>query len=547
MSVPRRLDLWNSWVSDYDNRIRIIADFCVEDGLKHDGATMAQIPSYVTSLPDGTDTGLYLAVDLGGTNLRVCAVDLLGDSTYSMKQSKVAIPSQLMLAATFSELFAFIATRLHLFLQKHHPEYLEASSSNGATTAVKKDNILLGFTFSFAFEQQALDRGTLLRWTKGFNIPDAIGMDICSTFQSEIDKLQLPVIVAALVNDTVGTLLARSYTSPGKSPTLLGAIFGTGTNGAYVERMSRLTKLKKGEKPTGDEMIVNSEWGSFDNEMKVLPDTVYDQALDTESVHPGIQMFEKRISGMYLGEVLRHAIVGLLSSQGSVNTSSKLHEAYTIDSSFLSMAASDDTAGLTVIRKQLDLLLEIDASVEIAEAVKILALAIGRRAARLAGVAIAGVIIKSGRLSAPIPTGSKKNAVAASVKTVGDVEQATFDSSSDPARKRTGLWSMIYRVFATTAWWLSLPLRMFGGGQIKLVTDRPTDMIDVGVDGSLFEFYPKFEEIIRGVLQEVEEIGIEGERRVQIGKAQDGSGVGAALAARAAGKARELEANKLPK
>ena len=61
--------------------------------------------------------------------------------------------------------------------------------------------------------------------------------------QDEIDALHLPVRVAALVNDTVGTLMARSYTSPGKTGTLLGAIFGTGTNGAYVEKLSKVKKL----------------------------------------------------------------------------------------------------------------------------------------------------------------------------------------------------------------------------------------------------------------------------------------------------------------
>jgi len=50
------------------------------------------------------------------------------------------------------------------------------------------------------------------------------------------------------------------------------------------------------------EMVVNTEWGSFDNGLKVLPTTPYDAILDKDSINPGIQMFEKRISGMFLGE-----------------------------------------------------------------------------------------------------------------------------------------------------------------------------------------------------------------------------------------------------
>lgn len=499
---------------------------------------MSQIPSFVTSLPDGTDTGLYLAVDLGGTNLRVCAVDLLGDSTYSMKQSKVAIPPSLMLAATFSELFAFIATRLQLFLEENYAKYLEALSSNREPSPADQEKIFLGFTFSFAFEQQALDRGSLLRWTKGFNIPDAVGKDICSTFQAEIDAISLPVTVAALVNDTVGTLLARSYTAPGKTPTLLGAIFGTGTNGAYVEHISKLTKLNA-DHTVGTEMIVNTEWGSFDNEMKVLPDTVYDRALDAESVHPGIQMFEKRISGMYLGEILRRAIVALLSQWSIGDENVKLHEQYSIDSSFLSMAAGDETGDFVVVREQLREHLAVEANEEIAEAVKILARAIGRRAARLSGVAIAGVIIKSGRLNTSYQT-ARKNHSTSSVESAKDVEIGTHQSATESRQQSPGFWWILRRLFTrTAAWWNSWRQRLFGTTSGIGTQHSEPPMIDVGVDGSLFEFYPGLEEMMREVLREVQVIGVEGERRVRIGKAQDGSGVGAALAARAARKAKE--------
>ena len=62
---------------------------------------------------------------------------------------------------------------------------------------------------------------------------------------------------------TVGALLSRSYTAGG---CLLGAIFGTGTNGAYVEDLSKLTKLKdEALKSSGGKMIVNTEWGAFNN------------------------------------------------------------------------------------------------------------------------------------------------------------------------------------------------------------------------------------------------------------------------------------------
>ncbi|KAG8707119.1 glucokinase, partial [Ceratobasidium sp. 395] len=53
--------------------------------------------------------------------------------------------------------------------------------------------------------------------------------------------------------------------------------------------------------------------------------------------------------------------------------------------------------------------------------------------------------------------------------------------------------------------------------------------ISVGIDGSLFEFYPNFEERLRKSLRVL--VGQEVEEQIKIGRAKDGSGVGAALCA----------------
>ncbi|KAI9722525.1 MAG: glucokinase [Chrysothrix sp. TS-e1954] len=450
-----------------------------------------------------SNLGLYMAVDLGGTNFRVCSIQLHGNSTFSLTQSKVAIPRDLMVAKTSKELFAFLAKQIEAFLKAHHNEhYLSHLERRGSTAEGfhEEEIFSLGFTFSFPVHQVGINRGTLIRWTKGFDIADAVDKDVCAMLQVEIDALNLPVKVAALVNDTVGTLMARSYTSPGKTGTLLGAIFGTGTNGAYVEKLSRISKLssKDYQSSTYDtstgEMVVNTEWGSFDNTMKILPRTPYDDSLDAESNNPGIQMFEKRVSGMFLGEILRRAILGLmqdanvplfsdahsdkndLHSTTTVAEDSQLYNQWGLDTSFLSTAHGDRSDGLRLTRQALDKDLGVSAaSAEDAEAVKALATAVGRRAARLSAVALGAVVISSGRLGA------------------GAMHPK--DHPSDAAN---------------------------GGG---------TDFVDIGVDGSLVEFYPGFEDYVREALREIKQIGTKGESRIRIGIAKDGSGVGAALIA----------------
>ena len=44
-------------------------------------STMSMLPTFVPLLPDGTERGIYLSVDLGGTNLRVTLVRLNPDSS----------------------------------------------------------------------------------------------------------------------------------------------------------------------------------------------------------------------------------------------------------------------------------------------------------------------------------------------------------------------------------------------------------------------------------------------------------------------------------
>ncbi|KAG9806492.1 hypothetical protein KCU63_g22843, partial [Aureobasidium melanogenum] len=88
----------------------------MDEGLEKSGTSISQIPTYVTAVPNGTEKGLYMAVDLGGTNFRVCSINLNGDSTFSLTQSKVAIPRELMVAKTSKELFSFLAQQIANFL-----------------------------------------------------------------------------------------------------------------------------------------------------------------------------------------------------------------------------------------------------------------------------------------------------------------------------------------------------------------------------------------------------------------------------------------------
>lgn len=59
-------------------------------------------------------------------------------------------------------------------------------------------------------------------------------------------------------------MLSRAY---GVGDCLVGCIYGTGTNAAYVDDIETFTKLPEEVRKRGGKMIANTEWGAFDNEV----------------------------------------------------------------------------------------------------------------------------------------------------------------------------------------------------------------------------------------------------------------------------------------
>merc|ERR1739848_802418 len=60
-------------------------------------------------------------------------------------------------------------------------------------------------------------------------------------------------------------------------------------------------------------MVINTEWGAFgENGELDFVITKWDKAVDEMSVNPGKQIFEKMISDMYMGELIRQVLVDLM-------------------------------------------------------------------------------------------------------------------------------------------------------------------------------------------------------------------------------------------
>ena len=193
----------------------------------------------------------------------------------------------------------------------------------------------------------------------------------------------------ALINDTTGAMIASAYNDPS---TIVGAIFGTGCNAAYMEDCNSIPKLPS-EVPKDKRMAINCEYGAFDDQHRVLPRTKYDIQIDKESPKPGQQTFEKLSAGYYMGEIFRLAILDL-HDQGLVfkdQPSDKLRTPYVLDTGFLSLLEDDSSRNMSTSKKQYKELLDIDATDDEMTASRRLAEAIAVRGARLCTCGIAAI------------------------------------------------------------------------------------------------------------------------------------------------------------
>ncbi|XP_054711281.1 hexokinase-2-like [Uloborus diversus] len=252
-------------------------------------ATVKMFPTYVTSFPNGKETGRFLALDLGGSNFRVLTIEMQTD--VKIAGNIYSIPEEIM-KGPGNKLFDFIVNCLEKLL-------LDVDQI--------KDTLPLGFTFSFPCVQHSLTSATLVFWTKGFECSDVEGRDVVQLLNDAIQRSgKISVEVIAFVNDTTGTLTTCAYKDENCK---VGLIVGTGCNACYVEDTKNIHTLQPGYEDR-EKMIVNTEWGAFgDDGCLDFLRTKFDKEIDKESCNKGKQVFEKMISGMYMGEIVRKVLV----------------------------------------------------------------------------------------------------------------------------------------------------------------------------------------------------------------------------------------------
>ena len=170
-------DLERQFTVSQDKLKQISTQFLqeLEDGLSRNGSNIPMNLTWVMGLPTGNEKGTYLALDMGGTNLRVCKVTLLDEKgKYDIEQSEYKMPDELK-TGTAEQMYHQIGESLEKFLEEHHvPRH--------------GGKVPLAFTFSYPTTQDRIDHGVLQTWTKGLEIKGVEGQDVAAQLREELKR-----------------------------------------------------------------------------------------------------------------------------------------------------------------------------------------------------------------------------------------------------------------------------------------------------------------------------------------------------------------------
>ena len=254
----------------------------VEEGLNKNNAEIQCIPTFI--LPKATDVkGKALVLDLGGTNYRVAIVDFSTEKPIIYPNNGWKKDMSIMKSPGYTreELFKELADLI--------------------VEIKREEEMPIGYCFSYPTESIPGGDARLLRWTKGVDIREMVGQFVGKPLLDYLnEKNKIRFTGVKVLNDTIASLFAgltdKSYDAN------IGLIVGTGTNMATFIPSDKITKLDP-ECHVQGLIPVNLESGNFYPPFL----TAVDDTVDATSDSLGKQRFEKAVSGMYLGDILKAA------------------------------------------------------------------------------------------------------------------------------------------------------------------------------------------------------------------------------------------------
>ncbi|KAL4866378.1 hypothetical protein BDV12DRAFT_187453 [Aspergillus spectabilis] len=304
-----------------------------------ESSPICMLPSYNHALPSGREEGTFLALDVGGSTMRVALIELRGQGKMEvLRVSSSQIDNEVKLLEGTS-FFDWMAGNIESMLR-------EVGTNYGREDVP----LSMGLSWSFPIEQTSASSGLVIHMGKGFMCSmGTVGQELGALIVQSCQERNLNVCVDAIVNDSSAALLSRAYVDPA---TRMSLILGTGTNVAIHFPVHAIGLAKFGTRPAGwfdyaKHVIINSEMSMFGG--GVLPMTRWDEIINRTHLRPDYQPLEYMATGRYLGEIVRLIIVEAVEAAylfgGELPHS--MRDAYSFDTSIVAFIEADTSPFLS--------------------------------------------------------------------------------------------------------------------------------------------------------------------------------------------------------
>ncbi|KAI4106831.1 MAG: hypothetical protein LQ339_002803 [Xanthoria mediterranea] len=275
--------------------------------------SQCMLPSHNYTLPNGKEHGTCLALEVGGSTLRVALIDLNGRASTQPLRIRRIVASTIdnrvrdLRGLAF---FDWIAAKIREMLLGDREARLRTQSSQP---------LPLGIAWAFPIDQTSIRSGNIISMGKGFHCSTFKGSDLGDLITEACQRLNLNIRLDAIVNDSSAVVLSRAYVDPS---TRLAVILGTGLNAAVHLPVRCLDESKFGARrfPSTakiNHVLVNTELSMFGK--NAFPTTPWDEDLNARHILPDYQPLEYLLAGKYMGEIVRLVLVEATETCGLFN------------------------------------------------------------------------------------------------------------------------------------------------------------------------------------------------------------------------------------
>ncbi len=261
----------------------------MNNSLNMDGM-LSMIPTYIEEDMTPIQNQKIIVVDAGGTNLRIAFVEIQKNETLVSHILTTKIPG-VEKPITYPEFMDELAKKIEPYLKESQ-------------------------TIAFSMAQEIIHNekldGYITSLSKEVKINGIENQWLAKDLKEHLSTLGYHRCKVLLINDTVGVACALLQRRKEFS-SFVGLVLGTGTNSSYLEYSHLILNEKKENKKC---MFVNTESGNYCP--SILSD--FDISYHKSTTNPQTAIFEKMVSGRYLGELFYTILIkaceeGLFSKQ----------------------------------------------------------------------------------------------------------------------------------------------------------------------------------------------------------------------------------------